>query len=480
MYEKENKLLREELEKFGNVNNQNLTVSVLYNLKIKPSPVTEDEIKLLFLETNSVYYFSDCKGIDDYEKFDYAPYRKGTLKNRVIKLTTDLSIYKFPIYVSYNYNNYSGEWNGVYIGSFETIYERNFLVERYNNYSTDNADENSEPKINTKIANALKEVIVDSSNKEDIKNKKRVANLNTKTDTKKNIETNIIRDNPISPKIPICYSFPETKILAESIKSNIHNLQEWGNESEIQTYNIYKYLVYFQDAVINKLNNKTLDEKHYKIIDTADGSKYLIINSRLLNNYAAWIYLMYTIRERINKYNKTKEYYVKECSLLSNVFDLFSKGIDGKKVNLNEIEPIKFYNNKADLIFDGEVEDFDFELSNKSFYHIIEERKFRLPKNLQEQSPVGISFQIRNSIEYSVMMSKADYNYVVASYDIQRDNIQYLMPLFTDYNFDKKVETALVVNKLTNGSYVVVTILTIKEAYESARILNRPTAIWFR
>lgn len=78
------------------------------------------------------------------------------------------------------------------------------------------------------------------------------------------------------------------------------------------------------------------------------------------------------------------------------------------------------------------------------------------------------------------MMSKADYNYVVASYDIQRDNIQYLMPLFTDYNFDKKVETALVVNKIANDTYTVATILTIDEAYESARILNRPTAIWFR
>ena len=103
-----------------------------------------------------------------------------------------------------------------------------------------------------------------------------------------------------------------------------------------------------------------------------------------------------------------------------------------------------------------------------------------LPKELQEQSTVGISFQIRNSIEYSVMMSKADYNYVVASYDIQRDTIQYLMPLFTDYNFDKKVETALVVNKIANDTYTVATILTIDEAYESARILNRPTAIWFR
>ncbi|GFI62534.1 hypothetical protein IMSAG049_01718 [Clostridiales bacterium] len=76
------------------------------------------------------------------------------------------------------------------------------------------------------------------------------------------------------------------------------------------------------------------------------------------------------------------------------------------------------------------------------------------------------------------MMSKADYNYVVPCYNIQRDNIQYLMPLFTDYNFDKQVESVLVVNKTASNTYN--TILTIDEAYESAHILNRPTAIWFK
>ena len=479
MYEKENQLLINELEKFGKVNNKNLTTAVIYNIKIKPTPVTENEIKLLFSGTEEIYYFSDCKDINDYEKIDYAPYRKGTLKIKLVKLTTDLSVYKFPIYVSYRYNSYSDEWFGVYFGSFESLYEKNFLSEKYSNYSTESS---SEPQINSKIVNVLKEITIDDEETDKSNINKNNDNKENKTTIQDNANSIITTENKqsIVPQSSIVFTNIAMKRLAESIRLNIHNLSEWGNTDEIQVSKIYKYLMYFQEAVLKKLNNKTLNEKCFIIIEASNGIKYMIVNSRLLNKYATWIYLMYTIRERINKYTKLKEYYAEECILLSNISDLFAKGINGKAVDLNSINPIKFYDNKADLIFDGEVNDFDFELSNKSFYHIIEERRFRLPKELQEQSTVGISFQIRNSIEYSVMMSKADYNYVVASYDIQRDTIQYLMPLFTDYNFDKKVETALVINRTTNGIYTVVTILTIDEAYESARILNRPTAIWFR
>lgn len=95
-------LLRSKLEQYGRVNNNKLLISVVYNAKIEKSNVTEDEIEQLFTNVEERYYFSDSIGKDDYEKYAYMP-RKGELEFKLIKLNTDMNIYKNELYAAYTY-----------------------------------------------------------------------------------------------------------------------------------------------------------------------------------------------------------------------------------------------------------------------------------------------------------------------------------------------------------------------------------------
>ena len=454
-------LLRSKLEQYGRVNNNKLLISVVYNAKIEKSNVTEDEIEQLFTNVEERYYFSDSIGKDDYEKYDYMP-RKGELEFKLIKLNTGMNIYKNELYAAYTYSHKYNTWNGVFIGDLDKVYDKQI---NYNKtYATTCTEPPEEDYVNTKIKNSLSGLHFDNN-----------GNENENNSVNSNIE--------IKPKEPhvaskINYANEQRKILAENISTNIYNPDEWENTKDEIDKKIYKYLTYFGMAVFNKLNNKTLQEECYQLVTALDSKKYLIVNSKLLNKYAEWIYIIYEVNEKWNRDKNRKEYFAKDEIYLSNGYDLIVKKINLDTFSLEEIIPIKFYNDKSELIFDAEITDFELELTSYNFRHIIEERRDRLPIALQGQSVMEIAYRIRNSIEYSIKMSKADYNYIIPCYDINRDTIQYMLPLFSSFDPGTKVESVLIVNKAIK-KYTVNTVLKVEEAYETARILNRPTASWF-
>lgn len=435
-------LLRSKLEQYGNVNNPSKLISVFYNCKKIKTSVTDEEIEELFSNVKELYYFSDATDMNDYENIDYAPHRKGYLKNKVIKLNTDEEKYLFPLHVSYNYSLRYNEWNGVFIGDLSNVFIRNFYLKQ----------EKNTPTINSTIKEALNDLEINDTN---LNNQQKIV------------------EKPL-PK----QSNHQRLTLAKNICKNIYNRDEWGDTDEEIQSKIYKYSSYFAEAVLNKLNNKTLKEECYQLLETESNKKCLIVNSKLLNKYAEWIYITYELNEKWNREKDRKEYYFIDEIYLSNIYDLANKDIDFAQVDIKSIAPIKFYNDKSELIFDAEINDFELELTSRNFRHIIEERRGRLPADLQNQSIMEVSYRIRNSIEYSIKMSKADYNYIIPCYSIERDKIQYMMPLFSSFDFDKRIESVLIINKISN-KYMVNTVLKIEEAYEMARILNRPTASWF-
>ena len=83
---------------------------------------------------------------------------------------------------------------------------------------------------------------------------------------------------------------------------------------------------------------------------------------------------------------------------------------------------------------------------------------------------------LKTSVEYAVKMSKIDYKFIVPSYSIANNEIQFLIPFYVDLG-NKKPVCAIVTTK-ENGRYVLKTILPIDTAYNNARLLSIPDTGW--
>ena len=438
--------LRNYLQQFGRVNNNGNLIGVFLHLKKDNSYLTEEELDELFSKTEILYYFTDSKDINDYEQDEYV-FRKGYIKAKVIKLNTNLNKYRFPIYINYNYNTRYNNYAGVFISDLQTIYERNFTPTSYRDEDV--------PNINSKLSAALSSIDTSQLSDNSPEPEKCDTTENTSPDK-------VYKPNEIS----------------EIVYNNIYDLEDWGINEEERKYKINKYIYYLKNAIENKLNNETLDSKYYHKYTSTTGTDYYIFNTRLLDKFGGWIYICYSSYKKINSFGKVV-IVLDQDTYISNEVDLFHKGMEVSSDDLKKIKPIQFYENKADLVFDGEYEDFELEISNRNFTHIIEERRDRLPKELQGENIMEIVYRIKFTVEHAVKISKSDYNYIVPCYNIERDSIQYMIPLLTSFDKHTEAESVLLVNPVKD-KFVISTVLKKDDAYEIARVLNRPTASWFR
>ena len=217
-------------------------------------------------------------------------------------------------------------------------------------------------------------------------------------------------------------------------------------------------------AVIKKYYG---EKSRYYRESESGGRKYIIFDSKLLDKYGNNIYLIHKVTENNGDVNFVEPIYVSNTECL-NTYG-FDAGV------LKEIDPILLYDDTSDLIFSGEIEQFDLD-DTHHMKHIIDERKDRLPKELMDKSPIQVYMFLKTSVEYAVKMSKIDYKFIVPSYSIANNEIQFLIPFYVDLG-NKKPVCAIVTTK-ENGRYVLKTILPIDTAYNNARLLSIPDTGW--
>lgn len=197
------------------------------------------------------------------------------------------------------------------------------------------------------------------------------------------------------------------------------------------------------------------------------GKKYILFDSKLLDKYGNNIFLIHRVVENNESISFTEPVYV------SNTECLKSYGFEAYM--LKQINPVMLYENPAELIFQGNIEDFDLD-DTHHLKHIIDERRERLPRILMEKSPSQIYMYLKMSVEYAVKMSKLDYKFIVPSYSIANNEIQFLIPFYVDLGKEKPV-CAIVATK-ENDRFVLKTILPIETAYNNARLLSVPDTGW--
>lgn len=130
-----------------------------------------------------------------------------------------------------------------------------------------------------------------------------------------------------------------------------------------------------------------------------------------------------------------------------------------------------FFNQPELLIFNPKCElipDID---------HIIEDNAARFPTHMNNAGDAEMRRKLQGAIEEVKMLVKT--NYKVAIPQFYKNNIQLLLPLCLTPGSNIP-DMALVVYKIDHKSYSARTCLTLKMAYNNARLIVKPQSDWLK
>ncbi|HZK24462.1 MAG TPA: DUF3825 domain-containing protein [Oscillospiraceae bacterium] len=111
------------------------------------------------------------------------------------------------------------------------------------------------------------------------------------------------------------------------------------------------------------------------------------------------------------------------------------------------------------------------------FEHIIIERLERFPEQFEHFDVTSLARLLDSAIDYGIAMAERNYKLVIPQYRPQRDKIQFLLPLYLGGEFTKSPDLALVLD-LEKNIYTPETILPLDAAYQNARVIAKPDALW--
>jgi len=172
-------------------------------------------------------------------------------------------------------------------------------------------------------------------------------------------------------------------------------------------------------------------KKEYYIINNI---KSVVVNTGLLDKFGTDIKIMYRI-------NLSYQYYI-PYKILESKQDYVSEGYSKEQIS-QEILPINFFDDNK--FFEPDIEDFD--INPRSLYHIIEERRKRLPESVQALSEAQLATKINNELELGLKIQKRDHNYAKPSFSTLTGTISWMIPMRINREFIEEPELVLVLRK---------------------------------
>lgn len=226
-------------------------------------------------------------------------------------------------------------------------------------------------------------------------------------------------------------------------------------------------IVAYLDVIISKIRNNIRLNNNKGYIINRDCNK-VVFNSGLLDKFLLDIYLMCEVK---------KDTKLTNIKLVGNKADLVDLKFDISDLK-SMPAPIKLYKERKELLFEGDITDFNLE-DRARLHHVINERKYRFPKNMQNMATDILTDKIINSVETALKMNERDYTYIVPMYNIKFDCIQYMIPLRLERSIQEVPELVIIISK-ENGFYSIMTILDIDDAYDDARVLGMLKNSWLK
>jgi hypothetical protein len=270
--------------------------------------------------------------------------------------------------------------------------------------------------------------------------------MKTKKETKKKPESEL-------------FKFAFFPLYNEAIKYLAEKLADKEDEwdfSDIRT-NTHAILKNYLEHMFRKL------QQEGKIHFTKD-NKYACFNTGLVTENWEEIYAFF------EQYKKPKNEYVNPPFC----FKAFLKKSNRELLtyfhgNLPEIAD--FFQKPEELIFNPKCELIP------EIDHIIEDNKERFPDHMQNCDNAEMRRKLEGAIEEVNRKVKTNYKIAVPQYFNGR--IQLLLPLCLTPN-SKNPDLALVVHKLNDTTYTARTCLTLKMAYNNARLIVKPQSSWLK
>lgn len=247
------------------------------------------------------------------------------------------------------------------------------------------------------------------------------------------------------PKYPECIEF-----LAE----NIADKEEWDFSDESKKK--YSILKNYLEFTFRKLQQE-------KKICFTDNNNFACFNTGLVTENLEDIFAFF------EKYVSTNPAFTTPFC-----FKAFVKKSDNRFLNYfskNIPEVADFFEKPELLIFNPKydlIPDID---------HIIQDNVSRFPQHLQNASNPELIRQITGAIEE--VKKKARSNYKIAVPQYYNGKIQLLLPLCLTSG-SPNPDLALAITKLNDKTYTARTCLTLKMAYNNARLIVKPQSNWLK
>lgn len=272
--------------------------------------------------------------------------------------------------------------------------------------------------------------------------------------------------------------------LIRNITSRVDKFEEATNDMNDLMYELYGRLLdkeYWKDEEGNvgrltsylfAILNKCVTRRNFEdnVLVQNDTKSKICFNTKLLDKYGNFIYMACN---DVDEEDDTA--FLHDASILVSCFDFSSNGFDYR----NKPQPVSFFSHLEDVIFKGNISDFDL-ADNRRLDHLTDDSRVkRLPLKCQNMSAADLSDCVVDSVERALKMLVTDYRYIVPMYNVKEDNIQFMLPFCLDRRYAEISEVALIIGvDSRTGLYVVRTLLPIDSAYINSRTISASTSSW--
>lgn len=219
--------------------------------------------------------------------------------------------------------------------------------------------------------------------------------------------------------------------------------------------------------------NKCVNSRHCtpEVLSISKDESRVCFNTKLIDVYGSFLYLACDAVD-----DEAENYRIQNPQILVSKSDFVNAGFDSKATYP---APVNFFSELSDVVFKGTLEDFDLDDTRRLDHLVADSRKNRLPARYQNITNVDMANCVKYSVEMALKLLVTDYRHIVPMYNVSRDEIQFMLPLYLDRRYAEIPEVALIVSKDSRtGLYVVNTMISIDAAYVNSRTLSASTANW--
>ncbi|MBR1775087.1 MAG: DUF3825 domain-containing protein [Bacteroidales bacterium] len=249
--------------------------------------------------------------------------------------------------------------------------------------------------------------------------------------------------------------FPKYKETIEYLAMKLAAEEQWDfSDSRNKNYSILKN---YLEHTFRKI------EEEDKIAYTQD-NKYSCFNTGLVTRNLESIFALFEINKSNNNSKIQSSYY----------FKAFCKRSDAQFLNIfKSCHPdiADYFQNPESLIFNPNCELIP------QIDHIIEDNIKRFPLHMQQLDNDEIRRRLTGAIDEVKKRIKTNYKLAVPQY--YNGKIQLLLPLNLTPN-SPNPDLALVTHKISDNVYTARTCLTLKMAYNNARLIVKPESSWLK